>query len=139
MEYTIDARTGTKLWTYTLTGMNGAPVNNYDQFSYKSILCKRLLTTLKAWEEISGARTWTEHYDGTQIQQHLWADPGIESPYGIWPLWTFGSSCISNDVGYWSIGHEYDPPLFHGAQLCAVNATDGKSRMERTRYKCYFH
>jgi hypothetical protein len=56
----------------------------------------------------------------------LIGDPGIETPYGIWPLWTFGSSCIGPDVGYWTIGHEYDPPLFHGAQICAVNATDGK-------------
>jgi hypothetical protein len=52
-------------------------------------------------------------------------DPGIETPYGIWPLWTFGSSCIGPNVGYWTVGHEYDPPLFHGAQVLAVNATDG--------------
>ena len=32
---------------------------------------------------------------------------------------------LSPDVAYLAIGHEYDPPLFHGAQLIAVNATDG--------------
>jgi hypothetical protein len=29
-------------------------------------------------------------------------------------------------VAYLAVGHEYNPPLFHGAQLLAINITDGK-------------
>ena len=124
MQYTIDARTGAKLWTNTLTGLNGAQVNNYDQFSYKSFFATDCFYT-----EGLGGDLWCQNLDGSlrwyTNTTALIGSPGIESPYGIWPLWTFGSSCISTDVGYWSIGHEYDPPLFHGAQLLAVNSTDG--------------
>ncbi len=53
--------------------------------------------------------------------------PSLESPYGVWPLWPWsGTLCFSNDVAYCAVGHEYDPPLFHGAQLLAVNLTSGE-------------
>ena len=32
---------------------------------------------------------------------------------------------MTNDVAYFAVGHEYNPPLFHGAQLFGLNATDG--------------
>jgi hypothetical protein len=50
---------------------------------------------------------------------------GIETPYNVWPLWVFSSSCVSNDIAYLAVGHEYNPPLFHGAQLLAINITNG--------------
>ncbi len=57
----------------------------------------------------------------------LLGDPGLETPYGIWPLWTFGGSqCMSNDVLYVAVGHAYNPPMFHGAQLLAINMTNGQ-------------
>ena len=33
---------------------------------------------------------------------------------------------MTNDIAYFAIGHEYNPPLFHGAQLLALNATTGQ-------------
>jgi hypothetical protein len=51
--------------------------------------------------------------------------PGTENPYGIWPLWVFECDGITNDVAYFPIGHEYNPPMFPGAQTLAVNITDG--------------
>ena len=56
----------------------------------------------------------------------LLGNPGLETPYATWPLWTFICDCITNDVGYFAVGHEYNPPLFHGAQLIALNMTNGK-------------
>ena len=32
---------------------------------------------------------------------------------------------MDNDVVYLGVGHSYTPPMFHGAQLLAVNLTDG--------------
>jgi hypothetical protein len=120
-----DVRTGVKLWSNTLTGLNGATVNNYDQFSYRQFWTNNALIT-----EGLGGDIWCQNLDGTlrwyTNTTMLVGNPGIESPYGIWPLWTFASSCLSNGVGYFAVGHEYDPPLFHGAQLLAVNLTDGK-------------
>ncbi len=55
----------------------------------------------------------------------LLGNPGLETPYATWPLWVFPCDCITNDVGYFAVGHEYNPPLFHGAQLIALNMTDG--------------
>ncbi len=34
-------------------------------------------------------------------------------------------ACQSGNVAYYGIRHEYDPPLFHGAQVIALNMTDG--------------
>jgi hypothetical protein len=120
----FDVRTGAKLWTNTLTGQNGGPVNNYDQFSYRAFWGKDCF-----YNEGLGGDLWCLNLDGTlrwyTNTTALVGPSGIETPYGIWPLWTFASSCLSNGIIYAAVGHEYDPPLFHGAQLIAVNATDG--------------
>jgi FOG: WD40-like repeat len=50
----------------------------------------------------------------------------LDSPYGIWPLWPFGLSTVADGKIYVPEGHEYSPPLFHGAQQLAINTTDGK-------------
>jgi hypothetical protein len=100
-------------------------VNNYDQFSYR-----QFFTSDAIYLEGLGGDIWCRNLDGTlrwyTNTTALVGDPGIETPYGVWPLWTFASSCLSPGVGYFAVGHEYDPPLFHGAQLIAVNTTNGK-------------
>ena len=60
-----------------------------------------------------------------QHHQSLIGDSGIETPYGTWPLWVFSSQAYTPEVAYLAIGHEYNPPLFHGGQLLAINMTDG--------------
>ena len=40
-------------------------------------------------------------------------------------MWVFSSPGYTTDVAYLTIGHEYNPPLFHGSQMLAVNMTDG--------------
>ena len=125
VEVAFDVRSGAKLWEQTNTGLNGGRVNNYDQFSYR-----QFFTSDAIYLEGLGGDIWCRNLDGTlrwyTNTTALVGDPGIESPYGIWPLWTFASSCLSPGVAYFAVGHEYNPPLFHGAQLLAVNATDGK-------------
>jgi hypothetical protein len=55
---------------------------------------------------------------------------GTETPYGVYPLWVFADEALagqgSNTVLYLSEGHEYSPPLFHGARELALNATTGQ-------------
>jgi hypothetical protein len=122
----FDVRTGTKVWDSTLQGKNNAAPNTYDLFSLKPYFGNGILY----WEGLGGD-LWAQNVkDGKLVwytnTTELIGDPGIETPYDIWPLWVFSSSCLSNDVAYFAIGHEYNPPLFHGAQLLAINATNGK-------------
>jgi len=51
---------------------------------------------------------------------------GIETPYNIWPIWTaFSCQTMTDNVLYACIGHAYNPPMFHGAQIMAINMTNG--------------
>jgi hypothetical protein len=122
----FDVHTGSKVWETTLQGLNGAAPNHYDLFSLKPYFGKGVVY----WEGLGGDLWCLDYTTGKQVwytnTTELIGDPGIETPYDIWPLWVFSSSCVSNDIAYFAIGHEYDPPLFHGAQLLAVNATTGK-------------
>ena len=78
----------------------------------------------------SGAILW---YSNTNI---LSGSSGTETPYGIWPLWVQYGACEAgvNQMLYLSEGHEYSPPLFHGAQLVAVNATTGALVWQELQY-----
>jgi outer membrane protein assembly factor BamB len=50
---------------------------------------------------------------------------GLESPYGVEPLWTFTVGTIADGKLFVPEGHMYSPPLFHKAQQLALNLTDG--------------
>jgi hypothetical protein len=119
-------RSGAKVWETTLTGLNGAEPNHYDLFSLKPYFGNGVLF----WEGLGGD-LWCQNIKDGSLKWYtnttqLIGDPGIETPYSIWPLWVFSSSCVSTDVAYFAVGHEYNPPLFHGAQLLAVNTTNGE-------------
>ncbi len=121
-----DTRTGAKLWTTTLkTPYGDGTPNVYDNFgiSYAYINGKLLWYGLggDVWcfDSRTGAELW---YTNTTT---LIGDPGIETPYDVWPLWVFSSPGYTTDVAYLTVGHEYNPPLFHGSQIIAVNMTDG--------------
>ncbi|MDD4326144.1 MAG: PQQ-binding-like beta-propeller repeat protein [Candidatus Bathyarchaeota archaeon] len=120
----IDTRTGQKCWTSTLNTPSGE-TNTYNTFGYKAAPVNGTLLIFGLGGDIwglngkTGAELW---YTNTT---KLIGDPGIETPYGIWPLWVFSSQAYTPEVAYLAVGHEYNPPLFHGAQLLAVNMTDG--------------
>jgi hypothetical protein len=48
------------------------------------------------------------------------------TPYGVWPLWAFTVGCVGGGEMFIGEGHEYDPPLFHGAQEVCLNITNGQ-------------
>jgi hypothetical protein len=116
---------GHKVWTNTFTGDNGAEPNVYDQFSLKNYNGAGVCV----WIGLGGD-IWCQNVTDGSIKWYtnttkLIGSSGLETPYNVWPLWVFSSSCVSNGVAYLSIGHEYNPPLFRGARLLAVNMTDG--------------
>jgi hypothetical protein len=121
----INARTGTTAWESTLEGDNGADPNIFSSFNIQTLngpgvtIFEGFGGDIWCYNNTNGNMLW---YTNTT---KLIGDPGIETPYGTWPLWVFSCTCQTNDVAYLPVGHEYNPPLFHGAQLLAINITDG--------------
>ena len=121
-----DVNTGKQVWSKAFTGDNGAAPNIYDNFGLKHYIVNGELIT-----EGLGGDVWAQ---STSTGDFLWytnttklvGSPGIETPYGIWPLWVFNCACFSGDTAYLPVGHEYNPPLFHGAQMIALNLTTGQ-------------
>jgi hypothetical protein len=50
---------------------------------------------------------------------------GYDTPYGVYPIWHFGSHSIADGKLFLSEGRMYDPPLFTNARKLAINTTDG--------------
>ena len=121
----INARTGNIDWKTTLQGSNGATPNLYNVFG----IAIRNGPGMSVYEgfggDIWGVNDTTGNIMWYTNTTAILGNPGIETPYGIWPLWVFGCTCVSNGVAYLPVGHEYNPPLFHGAQLLALNLTNG--------------
>jgi hypothetical protein len=50
---------------------------------------------------------------------------GYNTPYGVYPLWHFGSHSIADGKLFLSESRMYDPPMFADAHKLAINCTDG--------------
>ena len=120
----FNIRTGQKVWSSTLNTPSGT-TNTFDTFGFKAapvngtLLLFGLGGDIWAYNGKTGQEMW---YTNTTI---LIGGSGIETPYGTWPLWVFSSQAYTPEIAYLAIGHEYNPPLFHGGQLLAINMTDG--------------
>jgi hypothetical protein len=51
---------------------------------------------------------------------------GYNTPYGLYPIWVFGTQSIADGMLFVSEGRCYDPPLFPGGEKLAINCTSGK-------------
>ena len=120
----FNIRTGQKVWSSTLNTPFGT-TNTFDTFGFKAapvngtLLLFGLGGDIWAYNGKTGQEMW---YTNTTS---LIGGSGIETPYGTWPLWVFSSQAYTPEIAYLAIGHEYNPPLFHGGQLLAINMTDG--------------
>jgi len=122
--------TGSLLWKNSLKTNwgNGAP-NLYDEVAESvSASCnidgQFVIATFGGdiWDVnvTNGNTIW---YTNTT---NLIGPSGIETPYNTWPLWAaFSSMLLDHGCFYAAVGHCYNPPLFHGAQLIAINMTNG--------------
>jgi hypothetical protein len=126
-EIAIDTRTGAEAWTAEVKNPDGTMPNAYDVFGIAKLPAadNRLIEIgfggdIWCFNDTNGELLWKTSTN------ELLGPPGLETPYGTWPLWVFDCQAASNNVAYIPIGHEYNPPLFHGAQLLALNVTDGK-------------
>jgi hypothetical protein len=62
---------------------------------------------------------------GTLAWTYIPRSAGYNTPYGIYPLWHFGSHSIADGKLFLSESRMYDPPLFSDAHKLALNCTDG--------------
>jgi len=119
--------TGKQVWTTTLTGLNGAPINPYDTVGGikgnlygDNFLLFGFGGDIWSLNALTGALNW--YTNTTQIT----GDAGTNTPYGVWPIWVQTGIGGGGGVEFLCEGHEYAPPLFLGAQQLALNTTTGK-------------
>ena len=62
---------------------------------------------------------------GTLNWTYASRDAGYNTPYGVYPLWHFGSHSIADGKLFLSESRMYDPPMFADAHKLAINCTDG--------------
>jgi len=62
--------------------------------------------------------------------EHKWSwnagSAGFETPFGTWPLGTFGQAALADGKIYVASGHDYTPPVYKGAKVYCLNATTGE-------------
>ncbi len=51
---------------------------------------------------------------------------GYDNPYGIWPIWHFGSQSMGDGMLFLSESRMYDPPMSPGYHRLAINCTTGE-------------
>jgi hypothetical protein len=113
-------------WTNTLLGDNGKAASPYDTYDIFSVLAPGV-----AYIYGFGGDMWALNINNGDLIWYtntttLFGSPGLETPYGTWPLWIFNNVEATNTEVFYAEGHEYDPPLFHDAQEFALNATTGQ-------------
>ena len=120
--YGYSVSSGIQLWKDVLS-----PVNPYDSIGgYMNTQANGTLYLTgfggDIWsiDMITGKINW---YTNTTT---LHGSSGTNSPYGIWPLWTFSMGGVADGLLFLEEGHEYSPPLFLGAQQLAINCTTGE-------------
>jgi hypothetical protein len=113
--------TGAQLWNTVLSNPNA-----YNSIGgYQAVLAKGVIY---AWG--FGGDIWAINIqDGKVIWQTttniLHGPAGSDTPYGVWPLWTFTCGSLADGILFVPEGHMYSPPLFRGAKELAINTTDG--------------
>ena len=126
--------TGKSVWTSNLNVpmADGNMPNPYDSFDFETVP-DTTTGVLYVWA--LGGDVWALNITNGAIiwswsTYQLHGPAGTESPYGIYPIWVFSDEALAgqgaNTVLYLSEGHEYDPPLFHGAQELAFDGNTGK-------------
>jgi len=126
--------TGAQLWTTNLDVKmaDGFMPNQYDSYDFETVP-DATTGVLYVWA--LGGDVWALNMTNGDI---IWSwstyqvngPAGTESPYGIYPLWVFSDEAVAGQgadtILYLSEGHEYNPPLLHGALELALNGNTGQ-------------
>jgi len=122
MLYGLSMTTGAQLWATQLS--TNYPYDSIGE--YQSIYANGITYEwgfagdIYAINQTNGAIIWQTTSDA------LIGPTYGNDPFGTWTMWTFTVGALGGGVLFLPIGHMYDPPLYHGAQQLAINATNGK-------------
>jgi len=75
---------------------------------------------------------------GEKLWEFCTGSSGPETVYGNWPLWIINNyeATIADGIVYVEGGHAYNPPMFKGSEIYAVNLTDGTLVYKSTGFFC---
>ena len=119
--------TGEKLWSTPLVGYNNSTPDAYNTAGgYCSIMAENSLYYAGFGGDIWSIDVQTGKINWYTNTTTLQGPAGTNSPYGIWPIWTFSVGGVADGLLFLSEGHEYSPPLFLGAKQLAINCTTGE-------------
>jgi hypothetical protein len=114
--YGYSLNTGDKLWGPTkLPGTSLSTLTVAGNIAYGNVYVWDFGGYVSAVNINTGVINWT----------YVPRSAGYNTPYGVYPLWVFGSQSIADGKIFLSESHMYNPPLFPGAQRLALNCTDG--------------
>ena len=118
--------TGTELWSDTLTGANEAAPDAYDSIGgFSGVVANNTIYAFGFGGDIWSINLMTGKVNWYTNTTAIQGSAGTNSPYNVWPLWTFSTGEVADGMLFVPEGHEYSPPLFLGAQILAVNCTNG--------------
>ena len=123
----FDLYTGKQLW-----GPTEPYPRAFGMYSWRaSISYGKLLATdyggyLHAYDIKTGENLWN-FFAGSS---------GLETPYGAWPL-NHPSPVSADGKIYVTAGHGYNPPIFKGAKMYCINASDGNLLWSLLGYHTY--
>jgi len=115
--------TGKPVWgPITLSPMN--PYNSIGE--YQATVANGVIYLYGFGGDIYAINATTGAYIWTTTTNQLSGPAGSNTPYGVWPLWTFTVSSVAGGILFLPEGHQYSPPMFRGANQLAINCTNGK-------------
>jgi hypothetical protein len=117
-----NVNTGEQLWTKTLPNTN--PYNSIG--CYEDVTVNGTLYLYGFGGDVFAIDMATGNIIWQTNTNILSGNAGIDTPYGVWPLWSFELASGADGVLFIPEGHEYSPPLFHGASQLAINMTNGE-------------
>jgi len=115
--YGYSLTTGQQVWgPVQLTGNALSTIESSGAIAYGKVYI---------WD-FGGYVTAIDLNNGTISWTYNTGSAGYNTPYGVYPIWGFGSQSIADGMLFLSESRMYDPPLFPGAQKIALNCTNGQ-------------
>ncbi|MEM2889267.1 MAG: PQQ-binding-like beta-propeller repeat protein [Candidatus Bathyarchaeia archaeon] len=114
--YGYSLKNGQKLWgPVKLPGNAWSHISRAAQIAYGKVFIWDYGGYVNALNLTTGEILWTFSRGSA----------GYDTPYGIYPLWHFGTHSIADGKLFLSEGHMYDPPL-HPAYRLAIDCDTGE-------------
>jgi hypothetical protein len=125
-----DIKTGEKAWgpTESYNDSYGYYNQRSATYAYGKLIAWSLGGNVYAYDMKTGEKQW----------QFTTGSSGTETVYGNWPLWIINNyeAAVADGIIYVEGGHTYNPPMFKGSQIYAINVTDGTLVYKSTGFFC---